>query len=554
MERVSSTMHRRRSLASRPGTRRVMALLSVAVLALVVAASASADALDRARLPKVFLDTSYVPPSGDVIRVHAGDDLQAALDRAVSGDQVVLDAGATFTGNFVLPKKAAGSEPIVVRTSDLQALAEGVRAGPADAAHLARIVTPSFDGAVDTAPGSHDWRFVGIEFTVAPDVAENTGVLRLGTGSESTRSQLPRNIVVDRCWIHGDAAQNDRRGVALNGIVEAVVDSTVSDIHEKGIDAQAIAGWNGAGPFKIVNDELDASGENVMFGGADPAIAKLIPSDIEIRHNHFFKPLSWRVGDPSYAGVHWTVKNLFELKNARRVLVAGNVFENSWGDAQTGFAVLLKSANQEGAAPWSVTQDVTFTDNLVLHAASAMAIEGRDPGGAVSYTRRVTVAENLFDDIDGKTWKGSGDFLQITDGSSAPDGSKNGPGSLTVDHNTVFQTRNVISAEGVSKGFVYTNNITPHNRYGVHGSGLGTGLNTLNVDFPGAVFQRNVLIHAKCSDYPALNYCPATIGDVGFVDYPGGDYRLAAGSPYRGAGTLGSDVGADIDAIEAAVG
>src|SRR6185437_6632816 len=361
---------------------RVWIALVSAVLA-GFATSGTETAFSAPAQPRVLLDTTYTPPSGSVIRVHSGEDLQAALDRAVPGDQVVLDAGATFTGNFVLPK-TAGSGLIVVRTSDIGTLPEGVRAEPSDAPHLARIVSPSFDGAVNAALGAHGWRLIGIELTVAPGVGENTGVVRLGTGSGPARSQLPREIVIDRCWIHGNDTQNDRRGVALNGIAEAVIDSTVSDFHEVGYDAQAIAGWNGAGPFKIANNELEASGENVMFGGADPAIAKLVPSDIEIRHNHFFKPLTWRVGDPSYAGIHWTVKNLFELKNARRVLVDGNLFENSWGDAQTGFAILLKSANQEGGAPWSVTQDVTFTNNLVRHAASAMAIEGRDPGGAVS--------------------------------------------------------------------------------------------------------------------------------------------------------------------------
>jgi len=106
----------------------------------------------------------------------------------------------------------------------------------------------------------------------------------------------------------------------------------------------------------------------------------------------------------------------------------------------------------------------------------------------------------------------------------------------------------------VSRGFVYTNNITPNNRYGVIASGRGSGLDALAADFPGALFQRNILIHAKCAIYPAENYCPGTIGEVGFVDYAGQDYHLASDSPFRGAGTLGSDVGADIDAIEAAVG
>src|SRR5436309_3373803 len=125
-------------------------LASAATCAAAVASSAPAQ-------PKVLLDTAYTPPSGNSIRVHSGEDLQAALDRAAPGDQVVLDAGATFTGNFVLRKKAR-SGLIVLRTSDIGALREGARAGPGDASHMARIISPSFDGAVDTAPGAHQWR------------------------------------------------------------------------------------------------------------------------------------------------------------------------------------------------------------------------------------------------------------------------------------------------------------------------------------------------------------------------------------------------------------
>jgi hypothetical protein len=100
---------------------------------------------------------------------------------------------------------------------------------------------------------------IGIELTVSPGVDENTAVVRLGAGSETTCSQLPREIVVDRCWIHGNSNQNDRRGVALNGIAEAVIDSTVSDFHEVGYDAQAIAGWNGAGRARLPTERLTGS-------------------------------------------------------------------------------------------------------------------------------------------------------------------------------------------------------------------------------------------------------------------------------------------------------
>src|SRR4029453_10702365 len=41
-------------------------------------------------------------------------------------------------------------------------------------------------------------------------------------------------------------------------------------------------------------------------------------------------------GTPPSSGKKWVVKNHFELKNAQRVTVEGNVFENNWAAAQAG--------------------------------------------------------------------------------------------------------------------------------------------------------------------------------------------------------------------------
>src|SRR5207244_3792056 len=240
------------------------------------------------------------------------------------GDQIVLAAGATYTGNFTLPVKS-GSSWIIIRTStpDAELPAEGQRMKRSYAPLLAKIVNPDGDAAIRSERRAHHYRLVGLEVTVADGVTDNNGLVLFGDGSgaQNSLAVVPHDLILDRTYIHGNATGNVSRCVGFNSAATAVIDSYLSACHANGQDAQAIGGWNGPGPFKIVNNYLEASGENVMFGGADPAIPNLIPSDIEIRRNYFFKPLAWR------ASGAWTVKNLLELKLGRRVLIQGNIFE-----------------------------------------------------------------------------------------------------------------------------------------------------------------------------------------------------------------------------------
>ena len=49
--------------------------------------------------------------------------------------------------------------------------------------------------------------------------------------------------------------------------------------------------------------------------------------------------------------------------------------------------------------------------------------------------------------------------------------------------------------------------------------------------------------------HPQASWYPRGVGDVGFANPSGGDYRLSSGSPYKGRGLGGSDPGADIDEL-----
>ena len=479
-------------------------------------------------------------PSTTVVDVAPGGDLQQALDQAQPGDTIQLAAGATYTGPFTLPTKI-GSAFIVIRTStpDSALPPPGTRIRTSDVPRLARV-DASGGSVFATAPGAHHYRFVGLEIAPTPGTFLYNAVL-LGDGTESTVDQQSHDIVIEHCYIHGDAVAGSRRGIAMNGVNVGVYDSILADFKEVGADSQALAGWSGAGPFTIVNNELEGAGENLMFGGADPSVPGLVPADIVVRHNHFFKPLSWKGDDPSYAGTHWSVKNLFELKNARRVLIEGNVFENDWTDAQTATAILFTVRNQDGTAPWSQIDHVTFRNNIVRHAGSGLSVLGYDNNFPSQQTTNVTIGNNLLYDLNGTTWGGFGAFVLML----------NGTADVAIEHNTVFQSQHVLLADLLpNTGFVFADNIAPHNLYGVFGSGRASGNDSLDAYFPGSVFRRNVIPGAPASSYPTDNFYPASLGDVGFVDFSGGNYRLTASSAYKNAGTDGRDVGADIDAVE----
>ena len=589
-------------------------------------------------------------------------DFQLAINAAQPGDTILLRAGETFVGNFMLPDKPDGA-PILIRSDapDSALPDAGVRLVPSGYAGantslsaLARLkgvggiwkTTP----VVQTAPGAHGYR---LQFLDIDGVAqEGWGTLvELGnnTDAQTSLAAVPYDTVLDRVFVHGHPTKGLKRCIALNGRSQEVLNSYVSGCAHFEIDAQAIAGFNGPGPFRIINNYLEASTENVLFGGADPKIPNLIPSDIEIKRNHFSKLLAWRnpilpppsaapgvtsiggggalavathyftvvavlssggdeatsleskeaavsvrtagstvtltwpavakadkyriyrgisagaqnrylqttgpvtsfaykgsgeiSGTPPSQGKLWNVKNLLELKNAQRVAIDGNIFEYCWNASQKGYAILFTPRNQNGNAPWAAVRDITFTNNIIRHVAGAIDILGADYDHPSQRTTRIMIRNNLVYDV-ANTW-GFEHFLLMT---GAPD-------RVTVDHNTVYQQKIFVLADGAPiTNFVLTNNVAPHNEYGIFGSGAGMGNGAIAKYFPSAIIRRNAIGGANASIYPPDNFYPAMATfNAQFVNVAGADFRLVSGSIFNNAGTDGKNLGIDFTALNNAM-
>jgi len=473
---------------------------------------------------------SSLPPSsggGGTVTVPQGANLQAYIDAAQPGDTILLLPGVTYSGSFILPAKSGSSFITIKSAASASGLpGDGVRVGPQDASQLPKVQGGFAGGpAFVTAPGAHHWRLQWLE--IVSTYAENN-LIELGDWSsgQSSLSQVPHDIVIDRCYIHGDATNGQKRGIALNSAATWIVNSYIADIKSPEEDTQAIAGWNGPGPYTIENNYLQGAGEVVLFGGGDPYIENLVPSDISIRFNRITKSTSWR-------GQNWVVKNLIELKNAQRVVIDSNVIENNWAAAQDGFAIVFTPRNQDGRAPWSVVQHVQVTNNVIQHVAAGFNILALD-ASTYQVTNDIAIRNNLILDVSRANWGGSG-WMMVTQGGD----------NVVFDHNTVFSDGTSVVWADVRPvtGFVFTNNIIPDNAWAIMGTNATEGSNTLSAYYPGAVFQKNVIIAGNSGLYPSGNYFPSSLSAVGFSDIGSSNYGLSSSSPYRNLATDGTDIG-----------
>ncbi len=354
------------------------ALLIIAIIALTSAGMAQLN-LAQPILPQATVDTTYsLPTGGTTWAVHDSAHLTTALASSVPGDVIVLDAGATYVGYFSLPPKSNPSHKwIYIISNQLASLPAGTRVTPADAAHMPLLITNIALGSgitVNVPNGSNYWRLAGIEIAAASNYPAGCGTPTLHCITNALVQEpfppvvpQPDHIIIDRCYAHGSQYQDLGQAIALNGSYMGLVDSYISEIHETARDAWGTGASWGQGPFKIDNNHIEASTENIIFGGSGKGVLGYVASDITVTNNYIFKPLSWI---PLSVGNHiMVVKNAFELKSAQRVLFDHNIIENVWKDGQQGYALQLTLRNYQ-SGDVGVVNDVTVSNNVILNSVA----------------------------------------------------------------------------------------------------------------------------------------------------------------------------------------
>ncbi len=639
----------------------------------------------------IYTGLDGTPSPGPVVTAASCGDFSTKLSSLVAGETLVVPSSMTgCQGSWVLPavSGADANHWVTIRTDQTtnpSFPAEGTRATPCQigvasvpgrpayaCANPTRLMPQLQCGTVNCqvfslAAGAAYYRLIGLEITNAANVKVNNYLAALAGD----------HVILDRMVIHGQdnptfaTAGEVKGGVNVNGATNAaVIDSYLYYfLCVKGgacVDSQAVAGGNGsaqAGPIKIVNNYLEASGESYIFGGGS---ATASPADIEIRRNSSYKPLSWFMATGTSANPYPTIKNLGELKNGIRVLIEGNYFQNNWtgfqGD-QFGLAVIMTPKNQSnyttgvvnttspnlltattgsfasnvmrvrvgpsnawytvtawvdsthvqvtpdpgnnsgltasricqpGLSPAATLQDITFRYNYVAHAAAGIGTSTAmsDCLDQSQGIHRESIHDVIMDDINAPAYSNAtspccngGYGVKVSndhqDSSTWPDG-------ITINHITTvgvgfssghlaglgFLSGNTAAFQDYFANFTFTNSVGPA-PFGVFYDGsanytaVNSGLNQLgcpNHDGTNCTwkFAKNLHVtgvwagETDNTGYPGTTCgtggetcSPATFAGIfaNFNNGIGGDYHLAAGSPYKNAGTDGKDLGADVDAV-----
>src|SRR3954454_1069814 len=171
----------------------------------IKAAQVSFFSINKWFIIAVIVIAASLTAHAATITVPAGGNVQSAVNTAQYGDTIILEAGAIYNVSLSLPLKS-GTGEIVIQSSRLSELPDGVRVSPAQSALFAKLQSSiPAEPVVKTSAGAHHYRFQGIEFSTASATTVVYDLIRFGNGRDlqTTLDQVPHHLVIDRSYIHG---------------------------------------------------------------------------------------------------------------------------------------------------------------------------------------------------------------------------------------------------------------------------------------------------------------------------------------------------------------
>lgn len=470
--------------------------------------AASSDTAVVNVLPIVASHTRELVDSGDseTNRIN----LQAAINAAAADSragEIVVPNGFVANDPINLPARSF-TNYVTIRTS--MDLPSNQRVTKADVWKLFKIRARGasesrYNQAITINGDSNYYRFIGVYI-------ERSGTLKndvIAVDTYATASR-PSHLIFDRIVIDGNGTDTIR-GVAPNGSYFSLLNSSVLDIKAAGDESKAVGAWTGGGPLAIINNRLEGASINVLIGGSTVSSASEILDGFDFRSNYVWKSPDWVVTDG--VGRGYGVKNLFELKWGRNVGAVGNVFENNYQDAQSGEAVVIKSAAQNDAAnPFAEISGLDFRNNKILNTRAGFSIIGIQSWIAPHppYANHIFFTNNFWQERSGR-----GNLLLT-------------PDSFEINHNT-FVRLSEKSQWGMiepstlppdhsprqGSGLKILNSVMYSSAYGSIFSSFGEGTMGLNYGFTSWDVRGNLFDGSRASAYPSGNFFSAAPGQVG---------------------------------------
>lgn len=552
-------------------------------------------AISEAVVPVII--TNHPTPTR-TFTVTTAAELLAAYNQCVGGEHIVIPAGTVINGGVVLPAKAF-SDFVTIRSSAVMPDMT-VRVDPSRTDFAVVRGTSANELPLQIKNRATKIRLSGIKFEPFPGSAQavfNYYLLQIGEAfGQRTIDDNPTKIIVDHCVINPPDNIQVVHAVLNDGYKVSILASWFGNIKTYGSqDSQAVFGLDGRGAHVYNNSFFEAASESVMYGGADNRVDGMVPTNIEFRRCVFTKRVSWRNLPALPNGATLNEKNLFEIKNARRVYVESSAFSNHWdaGRSQYYSIVFKSAADSPGSgqgSPWSVSEEIVLENNRISHVNGGINVV-RDffhPGHVYDPLKpqHIRIINTLFDDLTAGRWGTSRTWAF----------SMAGVDDLLINHVSVIDS---IDTPGDDRELLLylntinsyrpeiTDSVLPLNSYGIRNT-CGEGTRALNVGTSGWFdpstngscgagaganggvwkIERNVLVKLRSphndSIYPTGNSYPDNYAAVQLNGYrscassvsadpcegPISNFALRSESQYKRAAGGGSDPGVDVGLLE----